>query len=386
MAKRRFELPGIQDLSKDQDRVLELPKEGQHLVVGGPGTGKTIVALLRARRHQRDGDPYEFLVYNHLLKGAGTRLFGGELSGDTWMSWFDRRFLDITGQSPPKRPPQKHGGFKLNDWDDVAEFVRGCDPITDAPFLVIDEGQDMPPQFYRTLVDLGYEPFFVAADQNQQLTDEHSSVQDIAAALVVEPGDIIELKENYRNSTPVARLAAAFRTDDIASPPVDLPTRRGIPAVLCDYAPGRFADVCQRILKLVDLDPSKLVGVIAPKNQVRESYLQRLVAESRDLDLDHGPPRIETSYTGHRPKVRWDEGGILVINAQNCKGLEFDVAVLAAIDDHYAPDLDALKKRFYVMVSRARDQVLLFRRRGEVSAIDHILPTDNSVLRREELV
>ena len=384
MAKRRFELPGIQELSKDQDRVLELPKEGQHLVVGGPGTGKTIVALLRARRHQRDGDPYEFLVYNHLLKGASARLFGGELSGDTWMAWFFRRFHEITGQAPPKRPAPNLGGFEPIDWDGVAEIARGCDPVTDAPFLVIDEGQDMPPRFYHTLVHLGYERYFVAADQNQQLKEEHSSVQDIAAALAVEADDVIELKENYRNSTLVARLAAAFRTDDIASPPVDLPTRSGVPAVLFDYTPGRFADVCLRIAKLVDRDPSKLVGVIAPNNKVRDRYLRHL--RSAALGVGTGGFRLQTFYGDYRPEVRWDEGGVLVINAQACKGLEFDVAVLADIDDHQAPDLDALKKRFYVMVSRARDQVLLIRRRGEVSAIDAILPTDVSVLRREELV
>ena len=385
MARRGFELPGIQDLSKDQDRVLELPKEGQHLIVGGPGTGKTIVALLRARRHQRDGDPYEFLVYNHLLKGASAQLFGGELSGDTWMAWFFRRFHEITGQAAPRGVAATPGGFEPIDWDGVAEIARGCDPINDAPFLVIDEGQDMPPQFYQTLVDLGYERFFVAADQNQQLTEKHSSVRDIRVALAVEPGDIIELKENYRNSTPVARLAAAFRTKDVASPSVDLPTRPGDRAVLYDYVPGRFAEVCQRILKLVDLDPTKLVGVIAPNNRVREGFFQRLVAESRDLHLDQGPPQIETSYTGHRPRIRWDAGGILVINAQNCKGLEFDVAVLADIDDQYAPDLDALKKRFYVMVSRARHRVLLIRRRGRSSDIDSSLPAEESVLKREDL-
>ena len=38
MAKRRFQLPGIQDLSKEQERVRALPFEGQHLVIGGPGT------------------------------------------------------------------------------------------------------------------------------------------------------------------------------------------------------------------------------------------------------------------------------------------------------------------------------------------------------------
>ena len=70
MAKRRFELPGIQDLSKEQEAARALPKEGQHLIVGGPGTGKSVLALIRARRHQRDGDDYLFLVFNHLSTAA----------------------------------------------------------------------------------------------------------------------------------------------------------------------------------------------------------------------------------------------------------------------------------------------------------------------------
>ncbi len=45
MAKRTFKLPGVEDLSKDQDRVLRLPRDGQFLIVGAPGTGKSVVAF-----------------------------------------------------------------------------------------------------------------------------------------------------------------------------------------------------------------------------------------------------------------------------------------------------------------------------------------------------
>ena len=55
MAKRKFELPGIQDLSKEQEAARALPSEGQHLIVGGPGTGKSVLALIRGRRHAREG-------------------------------------------------------------------------------------------------------------------------------------------------------------------------------------------------------------------------------------------------------------------------------------------------------------------------------------------
>ena len=89
--------------------------------------------------------------------------------------------------------------------------------------LVIDEGQDMPPRFYQALAEMGFEHFFVVADQNQQITDQHSKVNDIADALDLDPDARIELRENYRNSYPVARLARAFCVGDPASPCTRLP-------------------------------------------------------------------------------------------------------------------------------------------------------------------
>ena len=390
MAKRRFELPGIQDLSKEQEAVRALPREGQHLIVGGPGTGKTVVALIRALRHQREQDDYVFLVFNHLLHRASAQLFGGELSGATWQAWFGHRFEASTGEAVPRRPPGPNG-FRPIDWDGVGKVVAGKPAsggpvIADSPFLVIDEGQDMPPQFYRTLVALGFERFFVAADQNQQIHDEHSSRRDIETELAIDTEEVIELKHNYRNSGTVAKLARAFYTRDPASPPVDLPSRRGPAAWLCDYAERRFADICRRIVRIVDRDPAKLVGVIAPNNDVRKYFVEGLKAATGDLD--NGVPRIETFFGQHRPEnVRFDEGGILVINAQACKGLEFDVAVLADVDRHHVPptDLDAVRKRFYVMVARARERVILLKRRGAKNRIDEILPDDPEVLKRKDL-
>ncbi len=383
--RRRFELPGIQDLSKEQEAVRALPTESQHLIVGGPGTGKTVVALLRARRHLRGKDPYVFLVFNHLLKRASEQLFRDELSGATWQRWLGDRFRAITGEALPRKPVEP-GAFRPIDWEGVAAVVSGARRIADPPFLVIDEGQDMPPEFYRTLVELGFTRFFVTADQNQQIADDNSSRRDIETELAIDTEDVIELTHNHRNAGPVARLARAFYTGDPASPPVDLPSRTGPAALLCDYAERRFADICRRIVKRVDRDPAELVGVIAPSNEVRQRYVNGLRAATGGLD--NGAPTIETFFGQHRPDVRFDEGGILVINAQACKGLEFDVAVLADIDGHRVPPthLDAVRKRFYVMVARARERAILLRRRGVESRIEEILPDDPDVLQRKDLV
>ena len=78
---------------------------------------------------------------------------------------------------------------------------------------------------------------------------------------------------------------------------------------------------------------------------------------------------------------------IVISNRPACKGLEFDVAVLADVDRHYCrpEDRESTMKLFYVMVARAREQVILLRQSGVDSRIEEILPKDPEVLRRSVL-
>ena len=387
MARRRFELPGIQDLSKEQEAARALCKEGQHLIVGGPGTGKSVLALIRSRRYERERDDYRFLVFNHLLNRASGQLFGSDLSSRTWFAWFLEQFEAITSVPVPRLEPGE-GGFRGIDWAGVEEIIQALPEGGDGqrPYLVIDEGQDMPREFYGALVGLGFDRFFVVADQNQQITEANSSRQDIKDCLAIEADEVIELRHNYRNHYPVARLARAFYTGDPASPPPDLPQPApGNVPMLYGYEQGDMDTVARGILRLADRDPRQLVGVIAPRNSVRERYLDAL--KSVQVSLDNPRPAIETYHGEHRADVAFDQGGILVINAQACKGLEFDTVVLADIDEHFIPrrDPDVARRLFYVMVARSRERVFMFMKRNGRSDIEKILPTDRNVLRRKEL-
>lgn len=389
MSLRRYALPGIQDLSKEQDSVLSLPRNGRHLIVGGPGTGKSMIALLRAKRHQRNGDPYLFLVFNHILHQASRQLYGDGLDSETWVGWFHRLFFDVTSESVPKRLSTGPDGFEPIDWNGVEDIVDAMPSIPDfeRPFLVIDEGQDMPPAFYGCLVSLGFENFFVVADQNQQITEENSNRTEIANALCIDANDILELTRNYRNSAPVARLARSFYTGDPSTPPPELPeVDSSATPKLYSFDDG-LKRIAIGILRLADRDPRQLIGVLAPNNSVRQRYYDAL--QCVDVTLDNPRPSVETFYGNHRPDVVFGQGGILVINAQACKGLEFDSVVLADINDHYvrASDPDPTKRRFYVMAARARKQVflLLNRSSGGTRHIEELLTADPSILRREAL-
>lgn len=391
---RRFALPGIDELNKDQDEALALPLEGQHLVVGGPGTGKSVVALLRARRLATGKKNYRVLVYNHLLNGSNMHLFGmaEPLVSRTWERWFRDMYKYVFKVPAPTLEPAGQGTFRPLDWATIegsSEVPEGQNlPFTDQHFLLVDEGQDMPPQFYATLAAWGLENFYVVADQNQPLhPDLCSSRQEIEDALAIDVEETLELKTNYRNTRSIAHLARHFYPGDPASPPPELPppSPGDVPPELWSYGgqgQPSLSDISAQILRLSDRFPKKVIGVIAPENSVRKKFLQALTNASPALD--NGKPPIQSYDSQNREPLDFGQGGIVVINAQSCKGLEFDIAILADIDDHKPKeDLRILKARFYVMVARGREQVILLRTGTHCPVVEELLPEDSAILVRK---
>jgi DNA helicase II / ATP-dependent DNA helicase PcrA len=395
---RRFTLPGIHELNKDQDEALALPIEGPHLIIGGPGTGKSVVALLRARRLAKNNMNFGVLVYNNTLRHSNRHLFGTDqrfFSG-TWDRWFRRHLKERYSLDVPTLDPvDPKKNFRPIDWKAVEHKVQSLDNVPDQDdfdpsdkFIVIDEGQDMPPAFYQTLVNLGFENLYVAADQNQQIQlDECSSRQDIQNTLAIEPGETLELITNYRNTRPIALLAQHFYPDDPASPKPDLPDL--IPAAetpeLWTYDKpntATLAAIADNILRLSDRNISKLIGIITPDNKVRKKFIDAL--SCANPRLDNGKPPIQTFVSGQQETLDFLQGGIMVINVQSCKGLEFDTVILADIDQHVPRyDSHALKARFYVMVSRAREHLMMLRTGNPFPKVDELLPTDPSILIRK---
>lgn len=382
--QRTHSLPRVDQLTKDQEEARALPMSDQHLVVGGPGTGKSVVALMRAQRLARNEKNYLFLVYNWLLNWAGGQLVD-DLRKATWDSWFRGVYNQHTGEQIPCIEPKNPGGYRAIDW---AQTLKKCKEFSSSDreltFLVIDEGQDMPPAFYQSLFELGFENFYVVADQNQRITEVNSSRKDLVEQLLIKHEDVLELNTNFRNSYSTAALARHFCPSDPASPKPDLPEQNdSVEApIFFEYENAQLDAVCRRILKLVDRDPRTQVGVITPNHKMREDYVNRLTNVL--VTLDNPRCLVQTYASGQQEMVRFDQGGVIVINQQSCKGLEFDYVVLPDIDQYWQDDNDPddLKRRFYVMVSRAKRRVIMLREKLKTGAIDDILPKDERLLQR----
>lgn len=383
--KRKFKLPGVDDLNKDQDKVLRLPGNGQFLIVGGPGTGKSVVALLRAMKFHENNN-YKFLTYNKVLLSSTKQLVDFKLDSLTLDSFLAKLYWAKFERYLPKiqESNANEDDFLPIDYTKVISELEQTEYTSRLTHIIIDEGQDKPPEYFESLMSFGFENFFIVADQNQQITDSNSNRQQLADIMGLEKQQVIELKENYRNSQPIAIFSNTFYTDP-ATPPPELPPKHksslGIP-ILIQY--NNRQDTINTILREYDRDDRNLIGVVVANDTLRDFYASNL--ENSDIRRDNPKPII-SSYSSkdtRQPNINFAYSGIVVLSDKSIKGLEFDI-VFIIIDGFkiYNNDLDSMKKRFYVMSSRAIKKLVLFKSKDYRGGIDEILTTDEKILKRE---
>lgn len=375
MAKRIFELPRQDQLTKDQRKVLRLPAEGQYLIVGAPGTGKSVVALLRLQALANTEDVH-FLTFNHVLNHANKYLVDDsfETKMHSAMSWLYSLHWNACGQFIPEEENYQP------KYDEVIKNFETHGLKLDGHSLIIDEGQDLPPAWYEAVESLHIENFFVVADQNQQITEYHSSRIELETCLALDSDDVIELKENWRNTMPIATFCSYFYTDK-ASPKPAIPDRPSVNIpILYEY--DILDKVKEQILKEYDFDPSKLIGVFVANNLKREDWVKRLAKD--DSSRNNSSPVIMTysAYQKGNVNIDFGQGGIVVLNDMSVKGIEFDTVFIQTDGfQNKSGNEESLKKRLYVMSSRAREKLYLFKSQVQNSVLEAILPPEGEVIK-----
>src|SRR3954453_13962495 len=132
--------PTYQDLSEEQDEVNNLPLNGNYLLTGPPGTGKTVMALYRGQMISERGEPVRLLMHGRLLSQYTAQVveaLGMDGSVTTFHSWIGPWCRTNWGRNMPALGPYEP------DWATIIDLAIARPPATDAmPHLLVDEGQD----------------------------------------------------------------------------------------------------------------------------------------------------------------------------------------------------------------------------------------------------
>lgn len=92
-----MKMPNTREISDEQEEIyMEAPMDGAVMVAGPPGTGKTVIAFLRAQALNRRKRSAQVLMYNRVLQKYTENVVEsceGQMVSNTLLSWFNRWWL-----------------------------------------------------------------------------------------------------------------------------------------------------------------------------------------------------------------------------------------------------------------------------------------------------
>lgn len=291
------------------------------LVLGGAGTGKTVLAIARAQQLARNGFNTLLVCYNELLGNhLSTQL---QNSSNLTASTFHALCLREAHRAKLQIPKTKLAEW----WEQSAPclLIDACAVNgTDYNAIVVDEGQDFSPLWLDSLRCLlsaqADAPFFVFADPLQDLWKRNWLRES-------EFPFAWELTRNMRNTQPIAERVAAvinvgYRGEGIPGPQ---------PIWMATDGATREADVMSAAERLLNegFRPSNLV----------------VLCESPDLVA-----RLRERVVGSCSFGSWGGRGIAVETIPRFKGLEAQAVILALS----CPSKTDNRTEAYVGMSRAR--------------------------------
>lgn len=344
-----MKLPAFEDLSKEQDLVYNLDLDGNYLVSGPPGTGKSIIALYRAQVLTFDDREPAVLMYSNVLKQY-TEQAANEVQVAGFVTTFHRWFWNFWREHYRTNPPTTTGDTYENDWAETAHrFVTDPPELGGVTDLIVDEGQDLPLGFFR-IARFAAKNITVFADENQQLFDNNTTLREIQAAIGAR--EHIVLRRNHRNTAEIAAVAAKYYSGAPTGIP-DAPDRHGDKPTLRQFSNiGEFVDLVARYAKT----RSNLnIGIACPNQKVQQSLYREL--GSRNLAIP-----VQQYISGHRARsgLDFDSPAVTLLHYKSLKGLEFDTLFVPELQQ-VSSDVTSAATRmmFYVVLSRARDELHL---------------------------
>jgi len=345
-----MKLPSFSELDDEQQHVYQQPPDASILVVGPPGSGKTSMAIWRARVLSGPdlGRSVTLVTRNRLLTAAAERLAleqdGSAINATTMNQLVWRDYKGRFNRSAPQWRPYEYR------WDLILQQYEtaGVQPLVD--HMIIDEGQNLPPGFFQWAMRFGARTVSIFADEAQSTHAEGSTMRDFGALGFTEA---LPLKINHRNTAEIVDLLEQLHVGTVPRPAPARGGGTGRPRIV---ALTSWEDLANMVHSRF-VNRSESIGVIV--------YQQVDVNHMHDLLRERLPRRARVdSYTSNSVKgaeyaIRMHEPGVTILSGESAIGLEFDTLYLQDLD-RSLPFADPMqRRRIYMLCARARDNLVL---------------------------
>jgi superfamily I DNA/RNA helicase len=277
------------ELDDNQHKINELNDKYSYCIEGCAGSGKTILALWKAKYHQEIGNNYLFIVYTKALK---TFISDGILE------------------------------LGLDSSKVITFYAWGKAGYPTADYIIVDEAQDFTKSEVKLLKDRALVSIMLFGDSVQQLYSQKNqeptlNITEIAEVLAIPTRKLLK---NYRLPKPIARFAQKIPRikDNLADKCVketsELPTIFSFPneTFELDY-----------IIEAIKSEIYTDVGIILPRNEDVESVYKYFSKKNILTEAKYNIP--EKSYLD---TLDFGTTNPKILTYHSCKGLQFETVFL----------------------------------------------------------
>jgi hypothetical protein len=336
----------IEALTDQQYEILQsLQHHNQLAIAGCAGSGKTMLALKRAKFLAQSGQHVLLTCYNRPLAEwlaevvASDPAFPDEFIR---VQNFDRLAQELLSDTPggaPAIPRQgdRNDHFSVTLPTALSEALENGAIETRFDAIIVDEGQDFTDFRWLCLQQLLVDPedgiFYVFFDSEQGIYEQEDNIP-------VRISDIV-LTRNCRNTAPIHDTLLGYYPGDVLplSSNIDGPAPDIIPVTAADY-PGALREAFDRIFNQEGIPTSQAVVLT--------------FSAQRKSALEDGQRIGKFLLTWDQPE---HPNQVMVSTVHSFKGLERPIVFLVLETDRYREDL--LRPSLYVGISRAKQHLIV---------------------------
>ncbi|MCR1852052.1 3'-5' exonuclease [Parabacteroides distasonis] len=306
------------ELDEDQIKVLMAVLDKSCIVTGCAGSGKSVLALIKAQRIQKErGDNYKIIVFTKALceyMNAGRESLGLKNTFIHHWAWKNR---------------------------------ENC---SSADYIIVDEIQDFEEEEIQEFIGAANKHFIFFGDTAQSI---YEGLKDTLPVEYI--GDLLprgekpkiwELYRNYRLPIPVAKLVQSIGID---LPPFVESTYKSIETVkpyVLKYDDVRNQLVAiKRIIERKDLSD---VAILLPHNDMVKSIGNELKELEMNVELRYTD---KENWRNSKDTLNFSSSNPKVMTYHSAKGLQFETVFLPCIED-FRDDGGAHRKSLYVAMTR----------------------------------